>query len=93
MVIDVVFQSDQVPFHVEQYWSVGATRVMTVADECRAFADHGFKTVFAESYDEPSWWEAYYEDREPTQAWHAERARYRVHQDYVAVGLFVMEKQ
>ena len=92
VVIDIIWRTDQIPLHVERYWSVGLTRVMTLAEECRSFAAHGFKTVFAQAYHEPSWWEAYYEDREPTVGWQRERAKYRVHKDYVGVGLFVMEK-
>lgn len=92
VVIDIIFRSDHVPPHVEEYWSVGATKVTTLAGRCRDFAGHGFGTLFAQGYHQPSWWEAYYEDREPTPGWQAERARYRVHKDYVGVGLFVMEK-
>jgi len=93
VVIDITWRRDRVPPHIERYWSVGATRVMTMAARCLAFADHGFRVVFAQVYHHPSWWEAYYEDRGPTEGWQAERAKYRVHQDYVGVGLFVIQKQ
>jgi len=92
VVIDVIWRRDDVPPHIEQYWSVGATRVMTLAAKCQAFAAEGFSMLFAQVYDEPSWWEAYYQDREPSTAWQRERAKYQLHQNYVGVGLFVAEK-
>ena len=92
VVIDIVWRRDQIPGHVARYWSVGAGKVLTLAGKCRSFEGHGFQTDFARAYHEPSWWEAYYEDREPTPAWQAERAHYRAHKHYVAAGLFVMKK-
>jgi len=92
VVIDIIWQKEPLPAHIEEYWRVGVGGVATLAGRCQDLAEHGFRTVFAQAYHEPSWWEAYYEDREPTRAWQTERAKYRLHKEYVAVGLFVMAK-
>lgn len=91
-IIDVIWKSGQVPIYVEQCWTEGTAKILTLGGNCRAFASQGFKVLFSQAYDKPSWWEAYYDDRGNASNWQEERANYRAHKDYIALGLFVIEK-
>lgn len=91
-IIDVIWKSEQVPRDVEQCWTEGTAKILTLDGNCRAFTSHGFKVLFSQAYHEPSWWEAYYDDRGNAPNWQQERANYRAHKDYIVLGLFVTEK-
>jgi ubiquinone/menaquinone biosynthesis C-methylase UbiE len=91
-VIDVVWKNEQVPIEVKQCWTGEISKVQTLEEDCRTFESRGFKVLFAWEYDEPSWWEAYYDDRGNAPNWQQERANYRDHKNYIALGLFVIEK-
>jgi len=91
VIIDVIWKIKQVPSDIEYYWTKRTAKVLTLEGNCQAFTSQGFKVLFAEAYDEPSWWEAYYDDRGDAPHWREERANYRVHKEYIALGLFVLE--
>jgi len=91
-IIDAVWKNGQVPRDIEQCWTEGTAKILTLEGNRRAFKNYGFKVLFSQAYDKPSWWEAYYDDRGNAPQWQQERANYRAHKDYIALGLFVMEK-
>ncbi|NIM92228.1 MAG: methyltransferase domain-containing protein [Anaerolineales bacterium] len=92
VVIDVIWRREDVPEEIERCWTGGTACVLTLNGNEQAFATHQFHTLFAREYHEPSWWEAYYEDRGNASHWQEERQNYRAHQDYIGLGLFVIEK-
>lgn len=92
VIIEVIWKSEQVPMDIQQCWTGGTAKVLTLNGNCRAFTRQGFKVIFSQAYHKPSWWEAYYDDRGNAPNWQEERANYRAHKDYIAVGLFVIEK-
>ena len=77
---------------VDDCWDGGTADILTIEGNCAAFAERGFNVLFSRAYHEPSWWEAYYDDREDAPHWREERSSYRADQDYLGVGLFVLEK-
>jgi ubiquinone/menaquinone biosynthesis C-methylase UbiE len=92
-IIDAIWKTKQVPKDIEQFWTEeGTAEIRTLNGNGEAFTSRGFKVVFSKAYHEPSWWEAYYDDRGSAPIWQKERANYRAHKDYIALGLFVIEK-
>lgn len=92
VVTDILWRRNDVPEEIQQCWTGGTARVLTLKGNERAFAARGFRTLFARAYHEPLWWEAYYADRGNAPHWQEERRNYRAHQDYIGLGLFVLEK-
>jgi ubiquinone/menaquinone biosynthesis C-methylase UbiE len=92
-IIDVVWTIEQVPEDIEQFWTEGVAKILTLDGNYRAFASRGFKVIFAQAYHKPSWWEAYFDDRGDAPIWQKERANYQAHKDYIALSLFVIEKE
>jgi ubiquinone/menaquinone biosynthesis C-methylase UbiE len=92
VIIDVVWRTTDVPSDVEDTWSGGTAHILTVERNIQAFQDAGFRTVFSEEYHQPEWWGAYYDDRGDDPHWQEERRNYQAHQEYLGLGLFVIEK-
>jgi ubiquinone/menaquinone biosynthesis C-methylase UbiE len=92
VIIDVLWRRPDVPEEIVQCWTEGEACVLTLDGNQQAFAERGFRSLFAREYHEPPWWEAYYEDRGDAPHWREERQNYRAHQDYLGLGLFVLEK-
>jgi ubiquinone/menaquinone biosynthesis C-methylase UbiE len=93
VVLDVAWLREPVPEDVMQRWTEGEATVLTREGYVRAFEQSGFEVHLARTYHEPAWWEAYYADRGDALHWREERASYVVDQDYLGVGLFVLQKQ
>lgn len=93
VITDVVWRKNAIPKEIDDCWSGGSAHILTRTANSEAFADAGFQTVFSKEYHEPSWWDAYYEDRGHAQHWQEERDHYLDHQDYIGLGLFVIEKE
>ena len=92
VIIEVIWRTNEVPSDVALCWTEGRAKVFTLADNEKAFVAQGFRTILAREYHEPRWWEAYYHDRGDAPHWQEERENYRKHQDYIGLGLFVLEK-
>jgi ubiquinone/menaquinone biosynthesis C-methylase UbiE len=92
VVIDVIWRREDLPKEVADRWAEGTADILTVNGNCAAFAEKGFLVLFARAYHEPSWWDAYYEDRGKAPYWIAESKRYKQDQEYLGLGLFVLEK-
>jgi ubiquinone/menaquinone biosynthesis C-methylase UbiE len=91
-VIDVIWRREDVPKEVADRWTEGAAEILTVNGNCAAFKEKGFRVLFSRAYHEPSWWDAYYQDRGTAPYWIAEYERYKQDQEYLGLGLFVIEK-
>lgn len=92
VVIDVVWRKDDVPPEIEECWAGGSAHILTLDKNIHAFAGFGFRTIFSKEYHEPAWWNAYYEDMGDAKHWQEERRNYRLHQGYIGLGLFVIER-
>lgn len=92
-IIEVVWRHERVPPEVVERWAGGTAHVLTLAGNCEAFEQHGFRVLFAQEYHEPSWWEAYYQDRGSAPNWIEERDNYRRDREHLGVGLFVLRKE
>ncbi len=93
VIIDVIWRRQEIPKDVDECWSGGSAHILTQEGNIQAFADAGFRTVFSKAYHEPDWWEAYYDDMGNAQHWQEERRNYHAHQDFIGLGLFVIEKE
>jgi ubiquinone/menaquinone biosynthesis C-methylase UbiE len=91
-VIDVIWRREDVPKEVADQWTEGAAEILTVNGNRAAFEEKGFRVLFSRAYHEPSWWDAYYEDRGTDPYWIAEKRRYERDQEFLGLGLFVLEK-
>lgn len=92
VVIDVLWRRDDVPKDIQCCWTGGTALILTLNGNERAFAERGFRTVFSQEVHQPPWWEAYYDYRGTASHWQEERQNYRAHQDYIGLGLFVLER-
>jgi len=92
-IIEVVWRHERVPPEVARRWAGGTAHVLTLAGNCEAFEQRGFRVLFSREYHKPSWWEAYYCDRGDAPNWIEERDNYRRDQEHLGVGLFVLEKE
>lgn len=92
VIIEVIWRREDVPKEIEHCWTGGTAHVLTMNGNQKAFTECGFRTLFARDHHEPSWWEAYYEDRGNGAHWQEEKKNYQKHQDYLGLGLFVLEK-
>jgi hypothetical protein len=92
VVIDVIWRREDLPREVIDQWTEGTADTLTVEGNCAAFARKGFRVLFSQAYHEPSWWDAYYEDRGKACNWIEEHKRYQRDRDYLGLGLFVLEK-
>jgi ubiquinone/menaquinone biosynthesis C-methylase UbiE len=92
VVLDVIWRRGNVPKEVARQWTEGTADIRTVNGNCAASTEQGFVVLFAQAYHEPSWWDAYYEDRGTAPQWIAEHRRYKRDQEYLGLGLFVLEK-
>jgi ubiquinone/menaquinone biosynthesis C-methylase UbiE len=92
VVTDVIWRREDVPKAVAERWTEGTADIRTVEGNCAAFVERGFSVIFSQAYHEPSWWDAYYEDRGTAPNWMEEHERYRRDQAYLGLGLFVLEK-
>ncbi|MHA2168588.1 MAG: class I SAM-dependent methyltransferase [Candidatus Kariarchaeaceae archaeon] len=92
VIIEVVWTTKEIPNDVKKIWAGDTADIFTEEDNNRILRKNNFRVVFSHSYDEPSWWEAYYDDRGPAPRWEEERSNYRSHKKYLALGLFVIEK-
>jgi ubiquinone/menaquinone biosynthesis C-methylase UbiE len=92
-VIEVVWRHERVPLEVVQRWTEGTAHVLTLAGNCEAFEQQGFRVLLSQEYHEPSWWESYYEDRGDAPNWIKERDNYRRDQEHLGLGLFVVKKE
>jgi SAM-dependent methyltransferase len=92
-IVDVIWRRDPMPDRVAQTWAGDEAVILTRDGNVRAFRGHGFHVHFARAYHEPAWWHAYYDDREDAPHWREERAHYEADQEYIGVGLFVLEKR
>lgn len=93
VVLEVIWLRDDFPKEANEYWTNGGKwQVLTLARHCQVFQDQGFSVLLSEAYHEPSWWEAFFEDRNSLPAFQEQRKRYLSDQDYIGVGLFILEK-
>lgn len=92
VITDVIWRRADVPKEVADQWTGGTADILTVKGNCAAFAERGFRVLFAQAYHEPSWWDAYYEDRGTAPHWVEEHKSYQRDQAYLGLGLFVLEK-
>jgi len=92
-VTDVVWRHDQVPPEAVERWTEGTAHILTLAGNCAAFERQGFRTLFAQAYHEPAWWEAYYQDRGDAPHWDEERDHYRRDREHLGLGLWVARKE
>jgi ubiquinone/menaquinone biosynthesis C-methylase UbiE len=92
-VIDVVWRHKLVPPEVVQRWAGGTAHVLTLAGNCEAFEQQGFRILFSREYHQPSWWEAYYDDRGDAPQWSEERDNYQGDQEHLGVGLLIGTKE
>lgn len=92
VIIDVVWRKERIPKEVDECWAGGSAHIFTLDGNLRAFTGFGFRTLFSKEYHEPAWWDAYYEDMGNAKHWQEERKNYQAHQDYIGLGLFVIEK-
>jgi ubiquinone/menaquinone biosynthesis C-methylase UbiE len=93
LIIEVVWRKEDVPSEVAFCWTGGRAQVFSVLENIRRFGEHGFKTLLAKEYDQPAWWEAYYDDRGTGPNWQQERMNYRKHRDFVGLGLFLLQRE
>ena len=93
VVFEVIWLQDDIPKEVNEYWTNGGKwQVLTLARHCQVFQDQGFNVLLSEVYHEPSWWEAFFKDRNFLPAFQEQRKQYRSDQEYIGVGLFILEK-
>jgi ubiquinone/menaquinone biosynthesis C-methylase UbiE len=92
-IIEVIWRTERVPSSIQQRWTEGSAAILTIGGNHQAFEKQGFRVLFSKAYHEPSWWEAYYDDRGDATHWQEERASYRAHQDYLGLGVFILEKR
>jgi len=93
VIFEVIWLEDDIPKEVNENWTNGGKfQVLNLASHCQAFQDQGFDIVLSEAYHEPSWWEAYHEDRSSSPSFQEEKEQYLSDQDYIGVGLFILEK-
>jgi SAM-dependent methyltransferase len=93
VVFEVIWLQDDIPKEANEYWTNGGKwQVLTLTRHCQVFQKQGFDILLSEAYHEPSWWEAYHEDRSSSSSFQKERAQYLSDQEYIGVGLFILEK-
>ena len=92
VIIDVVWRKKKIPQEVGDCWTGGTAHIFTLEQNVQTFKDLDFRIIFAEEYHEPDWWDAYYDDMGNAKHWQEERENYLAHQDYIGLGLFVIEK-
>jgi ubiquinone/menaquinone biosynthesis C-methylase UbiE len=92
VVLEVSWRREPVPEGVVERWAGGEATILTVEGHARASESRGFGVRSARGYHEPTWWEAYYDDRGDAPHWQEERVNYVADQAYLGVGLFVLEK-
>jgi hypothetical protein len=93
VIADVIWRRQDVPREIDDCWSGGSAHILTLEGNSQAFKEAGFRTVFSKGYHEPDWWEAYYEDMGNAPHWQKEKDNYRDHQDYLGLGLFLIERE
>ena len=93
VITDVVWRHERVPPAVVQRWTEGTAHVLTLAGNCEAFTQQGFRVLFSRVYHQPSWWEAYYHDRGDAPHWVEERDNYRRDEEHLGVGLLIVTKE
>lgn len=91
-IVDVIWRVERVPSSIQQAWTEGTAVILTLGGNHQALEQQGFRVLFSKAYHEPLWWEAYYDDRGEAPHWQQERANYRAHQDYIGLGVFILEK-
>jgi hypothetical protein len=92
VIVDVVWRKDDIPSEVEECWAAGSAHKCTLDKNIRAFAGLGLRTIFSKESHEPVWWKAYYEDMGDAKHWQEEWRKYQLHQGYIGLGLFVIER-
>ncbi len=92
VIIEILWQREGVPQEVVQRWTDGDAHVLTREGNNSAFADHGFEVTFSKAYHEPDWWRRYYADRGNAPWAKEEQGNYLADQEYLGLGLFVMQK-
>jgi ubiquinone/menaquinone biosynthesis C-methylase UbiE len=92
-ITDVVWRHERVPPEVVQRWTEGTAHILTLAGNCEAFEQQGFRVLFSDEVHQPSWWEAYYQDRGDAPHWIEERDNYRHDQEHLGVGLLIVAKE
>ena len=92
IIIDVVWRKDTIPQEVDDCWAGESAHVFTVDQNVQAFTNSGFRTIFSKEYHQPAWWDAYYDDMGNANHWQEERKNYHAHQEYIGLGLFVIER-
>ena len=91
-IIETVWTRETVPSDVRRFWTEGTYTILTLDGNRQVFKNVGFTIVFSAQFDNPRWWEAYYDAMGDTAEWRTERENYKTHRDFVALGLFVLEK-
>ena len=92
VIIDVLWRQENIPQEAFDCWSGGTAHILTLDGNDQAFKEFGFRTIYSKEYHEPSWWEAYYDDMGNARHWQEERGNYQAQQDYIGLGLFVIER-
>ena len=92
IIIDVVWRKKNIPREVDDCWAAGSANIFTLDQSVQTFSDLAFRTIISKEYHEPDWWDAYYEDMGNAKHWQEEQKNYHAHQDYIGLGLFVIER-
>ena len=92
VIIDVIWRKENIPKEVEDCWAGESAHIFTLDGNSQVFTSLGFRTILSKGYHEPTWWDAYYNDMGNAQHWQEERENYQSHQEYIGLGLFVIEK-
>jgi ubiquinone/menaquinone biosynthesis C-methylase UbiE len=91
--IELVWTRETIPPDVEQFWTEGTYVVLTLDGNRTAFQRAGFEVSFSAQFDNPRWWHVYYDAMGEAPEWKTEREHYIAEREFVALGLFVLEKK
>lgn len=89
---EVIWTRKEISTEIKDWWTKRTAIILTHDENCQAFSKYSFQVVFSKDYHKTSWWEKFYEDRGNDPQWLEEKAKYRAHKKYLAIGLFILEK-
>jgi SAM-dependent methyltransferase len=92
-ITDVVWRQAHVPPEVVERWTGGIAHILTLAGNCAAFERGRFRLFYAQEHHQPTWWQAYYQDRGDAGHWIEERDNYLRDQKHLGLGLWVIQKE
>ncbi len=89
---EIVWSHEAVPEPVRADWTRSGMAVHSLAEERAALERHGLEVVLARVFDEPAWWDAFYDARRHLPRYAAERRRFERDRAHFALAALVAER-